>query len=36
MDAKIQREIKMNEGSTVWSDKIARLFDCIDQKTMKL
>ena len=32
LDAKIQREIAENEGSTMWSDRRVRLCDCIGQK----
>jgi hypothetical protein len=32
LDAKIKKEIKANEGGTVWRDRKARLLDCVAQK----
>ena len=32
MNAKIQKELAANEGSTVWSDRRERLCDCVAQK----
>ena len=32
MNAKIKKELAENEGSTVWSDRRVRLFDCVLQK----
>ena len=32
LDDKIQKEIAENEEGTVWSDRKARLLDCIEQK----
>jgi hypothetical protein len=34
LDAEIWKEIKANEGSTMWSDRKARLFDCIRSKNV--
>ncbi len=32
LDAKIEKEIESNEGSTVYSDRKVRLFYCIARK----
>jgi hypothetical protein len=32
LNAKIQKEIEENKGSTVWSDWRERLYDCVAQK----
>ena len=32
LNAKIWKEIEENKGSTVWSDRRVKLFDCVEQK----
>jgi hypothetical protein len=32
LNAKIQKELEENEGSTMWSDRRARLDNCVAQK----
>jgi hypothetical protein len=36
LDAKIEKEIKANEGSTMWSDRKVRMVHCIVQKNKKV
>ena len=32
LNAKIRKEIDENKGSTIWSDRRVKLFDCVEQK----
>ena len=32
LNAKIQKELAENKGSTVWSERRVKLFDCVEQK----
>ncbi len=32
MNAKIRKEIEEKKGSTVWSDRRVKLFECVEQK----
>jgi hypothetical protein len=32
LNAKIRKEIDKNKGSTIWSDRRVKLFDCVEQK----
>ena len=35
LNAKIKKEVAENEGSTIWSERRVKLFDCISQKRRK-
>ena len=35
LNAKMKKEIAENEGSTIWSERRVKLFDCVSQKRRK-